>query len=552
MDTPFFVEMAWKSSLIAGAALALAAVLQGRSAADRAQVLRVGAALLLSLPLIAILFPVIRLEAFAAPEPLPIPMTYATATEPDVLSAARQAAAPSIWDDPAPLLLILYFGGLFAVGARLLGGLLTLARWTRAARPVDCARWQAAHERALAAVPNAPPARLLLSADVPAPLSWGVLRPVILIDADTLAEPETAAAILSHEVAHIARRDWLALMIAKTATALFWFNPLAWMMEKRLVQQMEEAADAHAATLVEPVAYAQTLLGWERFGRAGLPANSMAHRRSSLGRRIHAVLERREVSGGKAMTVTAVALCVLIAAPVAATRLVAAAPRPPAPPAAPEAPPAPPAAAAAVAPPAPPAPLPVMATAAIAPAPQAPAADRPIRPPAPPAPPATEVGEQVRVALDRVLPQVPAIIARATAGLDEAHAVAVHHGAARVDASAIRAEVNRSLAEARAHRADARVIERQVALSLREGARGIAEGAVGLEQGAREMEEQARQLRDPEHRAEVIAREQARGRTVTHEKLIRVADGLEEGARGMREGAREMRQSARKMARGEH
>ena len=64
------------------------------------------------------------------------------------------------------------------------------------------------------------------------------------------------------------------------------------------------------------------------------------------------------------------------------------------------------------------------------------------------------------------------------------------------------------------------------------------------------MEEQAAQFRDRSYREQVIAREAARGHTVTHEQLIEAAEGMQEGARGMREGAREMREAAQRMANG--
>ena len=50
----FFAEMGWKSALIAAAALGFAAVLRSRAASDRALVLRIGVAMLLLLPLIAL------------------------------------------------------------------------------------------------------------------------------------------------------------------------------------------------------------------------------------------------------------------------------------------------------------------------------------------------------------------------------------------------------------------------------------------------------------------------------------------------------------------
>ena len=85
------------------------------------------------------------------------------------------------------------------------------------------------------------------SPTVPSPLSWGWRRPVILIDPDTLAEPDEADAILAHEMAHVARRDWPVLMLTRIAAALFWFNPLVWLLEREVVQQAEEAADCEAA-----------------------------------------------------------------------------------------------------------------------------------------------------------------------------------------------------------------------------------------------------------------------------------------------------------------
>src|SRR5437868_8854057 len=68
MDLSFFVQMGWKSALIAGAALGLAYVLKSRAASDRATVLRIGVTMLLLLPLAALALPALQIEAFSAPE----------------------------------------------------------------------------------------------------------------------------------------------------------------------------------------------------------------------------------------------------------------------------------------------------------------------------------------------------------------------------------------------------------------------------------------------------------------------------------------------------
>ena len=179
MDLSFFAAMAWKSALIAGAALTLAYGLRSRAAADRVLVLRVGVSLLLMLPLIALLLPELRVVAFAAPAPAePIALTEQQLA---AFLAAAPAPEPTIWDDPTPLVILAYLGGLAMVGSRLLAGLWMLGRWTRGAEEVTCPEWLAAFDRVRWVVPNAESVRLLVSGEVGSPLSWGWRRPVILI-----------------------------------------------------------------------------------------------------------------------------------------------------------------------------------------------------------------------------------------------------------------------------------------------------------------------------------------------------------------------------------
>jgi beta-lactamase regulating signal transducer with metallopeptidase domain len=245
MDMQFFAAMVWKSALIAAAALALAGALRSRAAADRALVLRIGVAMLLALPVIALALPALKVAVWSAPAPLP----RLTDAQIAMLMAmpAAPAGPPSIWDDPTPLILLAWLGGLAMAGARLVAGLATLARWTRAASEVVDPAWRAALDRVRWAAPDPDAVRLLVADGVRSPLSWGWRRPVILIDPDTLADPDDADAILAHEIAHIARRDWPALMLSRLAAALFWFNPLVWVLEREVVQQAEEAADRAAA-----------------------------------------------------------------------------------------------------------------------------------------------------------------------------------------------------------------------------------------------------------------------------------------------------------------
>ncbi|HEY0014480.1 MAG TPA: M56 family metallopeptidase [Allosphingosinicella sp.] len=374
MSLAFMIEMAWKSALIAGVALGLVAVLRSRAAADRAAVLRVSVALLLLLPLFSLALPKLEIEAWAAEEIAAAPDLAAAATPYAAPEATGEApflaaapAGPSIWDDPTILFLILYLGGVAMLGARLGAGLWTLGRWTKSARDVHCTAWTQAFERARWSAAAPQRLRLLVSDEAPSPMSWGLLSPVILIDRDTLDTPEDADAILAHEIAHVVRRDWLVLMLTRIAAALFWFNPLVWVLEREVVQQAEEAADIEAALWVEPARYAQTLVHWAQFNAGGLvPANSIAPSARALSRRVKAILDarRRATPSGSAWTLAAIAGCAVFAVTLGVLQLIpavaeartiaAAAPARPASPLAPPAPLAPPSAEAPLAPDAPP------------------------------------------------------------------------------------------------------------------------------------------------------------------------------------------------------
>ena len=584
MTSWFFIEMAAKSALICSMALLLAMALKHRAAADRATVLRVGAGLLLALPLIDLAFPVLEIEAFAAPA-APALGDLSAAELQALLAYADSLppVEPTIWNDPTPLILILWGAGAIGVLLRLFVGLATLNRWTRSAEPVTDPHWLAALERARAATGASDRLRLMVADKVPGPLGWGWRNPVVLIDYDTYAEGEEADAILAHEVAHVARRDWPALMMTRLATALFWFNPLVWTLARESVHQAEEAADAHAARAVEPTRYAETLLSWGQIGRGiAVPANSIAPGARALSRRVRAVLDARllERSARSRIAVVAVLICVGIAAPVAALELVEAkraeAPAEPADPvtlaayAQPEARRAP----------------------TLPPEPEfAPAPARPVRPEAPDAPDAPDAPEPpAMVEIDMapaletlrvVLPRIPHIVAHSMKGADPAmlarvlQSVRVEH--LPKEALAGLEQARRSMPNMEAMRVRLRQmdpeqleerirvampnrvhvsvpnpheIQRQVRRSLAASGMGMEESARGMERGAEQMETQARRFRDPRERERIILRERERGRTVTHQNLLDAAEGMEEGARGMREGAQQMRRSAREM--GDH
>jgi beta-lactamase regulating signal transducer with metallopeptidase domain len=543
MSYDFLIEMGWKSAVIAGGALLLAAMLRSRAAADRGAVLKIAVALLLALPAIALFAPALEIETPAAapaalaesPAALPAAAVETEAIMAAAAAAAERSPAPTgNWDDPSLLFFLLYLGGVLMVGGRLLAGLWTLDRWTRGACEVEAPEWRSALARAGGAPLGI---RLLVSEESSSPLSWGLRRPVILLDRDTLHAPAEADAILAHEVAHVARRDWPSLILSRIAVALFWFNPLVWRLDREVAQQAEEAADSDAAAKVEPARYAQTLLDWARLNeRPALPANAIAAGEPGLSRRVKAILDGRVARrSGSAWSVAAMIGCAAFAAPVAALDFVHGAP------AAPLAPLAPVAESVRLAP---------LAPLAAAPAvPAAPGAE-----PAPPAlPEVTIVGPGT----------MPAGLPAALAAAAQAGPMARAPRAPRpprppyVDGALIEADVERAVADALRSVDIAAEASRAAGTAAAAVVAGMKHGALGMEIGARSMDLSAARMlaladrfRNRDYRDSEIRRQAARGERVTHEQLIEAAGEMEDGAREMRDGAREMREAARDMREG--
>jgi TonB family protein len=127
------------------------------------------------------------------------------------------------------------------------------------------------------------------------PLTWGIFRPVIVLPSGVADWPEERRRIvLSHELAHIARNDWLLQICAELTRAIYWFHPLAWLAAARLRQESERACDdAVLLSGIAPSHYASELLDLartlENSGRAWSTALAIA-RPSNLERRFAAML----------------------------------------------------------------------------------------------------------------------------------------------------------------------------------------------------------------------------------------------------------------------
>ena len=177
--------------------------------------------------------------------------------------------------------------------------------------------------------------RLWRNDAIGAPVTWGIVRPIILVPAGFEELPaESRDAVIRHELAHIQAHDFLMRGLAEIARALIWFQPLVWIVWRQLREEQELACDnCVLAAGGKPSAYAKLLLDWDaRRGMDSLIAVGIAHQ-SCLKRRLYALLDtdlRRDTVAGAGVA-GALFLALAAALPLAAISFTQAVPVQPAP-----------------------------------------------------------------------------------------------------------------------------------------------------------------------------------------------------------------------------
>jgi hypothetical protein len=256
----------------------------------------------------------LSLERFAGNERVPTPTGAASQLrDPAPQTVPSAAPAPRRFWSWAATGAFVYVIGLLVLFVRTWAGWRQAARLVTASEPISM-------PRELAGIGNA----VRESSAVSVPLVVGWFRPAILLPEDWRRWTDMdLRAVLSHELAHVARRDPLVAALAHANACLFWFNPLAWWLKRHLAILAERVCDeAGVRGVGERLAYAQALLRMaalaKRRGGRLLPHAAGIDGPGQLARRIDRVLRHdlapRASRLGTLVTAGASAAAIAIAA----------------------------------------------------------------------------------------------------------------------------------------------------------------------------------------------------------------------------------------------
>ena len=146
---------------------------------------------------------------------------------------------------------------------------------------------------------------------VSAPLTFGILRPVILMPKTTdWNDEKTLQYVLEHEFVHIRRFDTITKLILLIALCVHWFNPFVWVMYVLANRDIELSCDEtvlHVFGENTKASYARTLIGMEEI-KSGITPLCNNFSKNALEERMTAIMKTKK------STVLSIALAVLIVA----------------------------------------------------------------------------------------------------------------------------------------------------------------------------------------------------------------------------------------------
>ena len=146
-----------------------------------------------------------------------------------------------------------------------------------------------------------------------APLSYGVIRPVILMPKNTeWKNIYQLRYVLEHEYVHIRRLDMLTKLIMIAAVCIHWFNPLVWVMYILFNRDLELSCDETVVRRfgmdIKSV-YATALISMEE-KKSGLTPLCNSFSKNAIEERIRAIMKIKKTSKFAVIISAVLVICV--------------------------------------------------------------------------------------------------------------------------------------------------------------------------------------------------------------------------------------------------
>lgn len=185
------------------------------------------------------------------PRSLAMPVVELQSARVVALTAQASPSAPDLAPARyhARAVVVLLIASVWLLGAvatvwPLVGGSLALRRLSRRSAAIVDAGWERLVEEARHDLGVRRVVRLLKDAGTRSPITWGTLRPTILLPVDADGWPEELRrAVILHEMEHVRAADTLFRVITRLACAVFWFHPLIWWAGRQHAVLREQACD---------------------------------------------------------------------------------------------------------------------------------------------------------------------------------------------------------------------------------------------------------------------------------------------------------------------
>lgn len=196
---------------------------------------------------------------------------------------------------PMLLLTMVWFAGTVACGLFFIVAHLRCRREYKAALPIEdefIRVWLEDHSIKR-------PIKIRQSDKISAPLTYGILKPVILLPKAIDWENTTELGyVLMHEFVHVKRFDLLMKWLLVIALCVHWFNPFVWLMYTLANRDLELSCDEAVVLSFGETAkssYALTLIGWEE-KRSRLSPLSNHFSKNATEERIKAMMKIKKTS----------------------------------------------------------------------------------------------------------------------------------------------------------------------------------------------------------------------------------------------------------------